>query len=91
MNQAAGRFRLSEDGQVCVQKSAREQQHCWDSVGQKIFKNNKDSFTKRLITISYFQVSEKKKKKKKKKTKGKEKEALAVNGFILRALMKAEL
>lgn len=41
---------------MCFQKSAREQQHCWDSVGQKIFKNNKDAFTnvkKDLINISY--------------------------------------
>ena len=40
---------------------------------------------------SPFPISKFQKRKKKKKTKGKEKEALAVNGFILRALMKAEL
>lgn len=46
-----------EDRQVCFQKSAREQQqHCWDSVGQKIFQNNKDSLTtlkKNQINMSY--------------------------------------
>lgn len=41
-SEATVKFRLKvEDRQVCFQKSAREQQHRWDSVGQKVLKTTK--------------------------------------------------
>lgn len=75
-----------EDRQVCFQKSAREQQHCWDSVGQKIFKNNKDAFTnvkKDLINISYCGTF----RKEKNKQIWNKKEASPVDCFMIKPLM----
>lgn len=68
-------------------KSAREQQHCWDSVGQKIFKNNRFIYTflkKNQINISYGGTC----RKKNPKTNVEQKGSVSGQLFIINPVMK---